>query len=143
MKFSKEMEQALHSLSYLEKVEEKVSAREISEGRKIPYEKLSKLLQKLAAAGIIKAERGRQGGYRLNRSLSEITLYDLHHLLEDSEKLVPCLNGKTCQRHMHCTILPGINLFQNDLDQLMARYSVADITGASPFHREEKEKSHG
>lgn len=143
MKFSKEIEQALHSLSYLERAGEMISAREISEGRKIPYEKLSKLLQKLAASNVVKAIRGRQGGYLLNQPLSEISLYDLHCILENSEKLVPCLNGKNCQNHEHCSILPGINLFQRDLEELLSRYTVADFTGSTPFYPENKEKAHG
>lgn len=143
MRFSKEMEQALKSLSYLDRQNRLVSAREVADRQNIPFEKLSKLLQKLAAAEVIEPHRGRQGGYSLNRPLSGISLMELHQILEESAKVVPCLTGEQCLSHRLCTILPGMGRFQQELDQLLNRYSVADFTGSLSVESIKKEMVHG
>lgn len=128
MKFSKEMEQALRSLGYIESREGLVNAREIADNQNIPFEKLSKTLQKLAASQIIEAHRGRQGGYSLARPLQTLSLMDLHGILDESSKVVPCFGNKECLSKESCTILPGMEKFQNELDGLLTSYSVADFT---------------
>jgi len=131
MKINKEIEQALRSLSYIEKQQRVVSAREISEHQKIPFEKLSKILQKLNAGGIIMAQRGRQGGYRIARDLNEINLQELYKILDESYSLVPCLTSGHCQSKPICTILPGMHRFQRELENLLYRFSLADFTGSA------------
>ena len=127
MRFSKEMEQALRSLGYLYRNKGLVSARELSDDQGIPFEKLSKVLQKLAAAKIIQAHRGRQGGYSLSQRLEDLKLYDLRLILDDVAKVVPCLTGKPCLSQNKCSIITGMDSFQKELDKLLSRFSAFDF----------------
>ena len=143
MRFSKEMEQALRSLGWLQRRGVLISAREISDQQDIPFEKLSKILQKLAAGQVVEAYRGRQGGYILKMPLEELSLMDLHLILNESVKVVPCFIGKSCQIQKDCSIQPGMARFQNELDRLLVRYTVADFVGSLPAVSLEKEEVYG
>ncbi|MDA3850521.1 MAG: Rrf2 family transcriptional regulator [Spirochaetaceae bacterium] len=131
MRINKDIEQALRSLSYIEKHKGLVNAREISTDLNIPFEKLSKVLQKLAAHGVVKAHRGRQGGYGLARELQSISLEELYTMLEENYYVVPCLSGRECKSHELCQILPGMNRFQIELNSLLKKFSLADFTAST------------
>ena len=129
MRFSKEMDQALRSLGYMGREGRSLTAREISLNQKIPFEKLSKILQKLSSARVVTARKGRQGGYVLNRPLGELNLLELHLALGESPSVVPCSQGSDCGFEGKCAIRKGLGHFQNDLNRLLKEYSIADITG--------------
>ncbi|HAM35029.1 MAG TPA: Rrf2 family transcriptional regulator [Elusimicrobia bacterium] len=52
---------------------------------------LSKVFQRLAKSGIVKAVRGPKGGYRLGKGLSEIRLRDIFEAIEGPMQLSRCL----------------------------------------------------
>ncbi len=131
MKFSREMDQALRSLGYLAGEKESLSAREISESQSIPYEKTSKMLQKLSSARIVSARRGREGGYHLTRPLDELNLLELHRALGETAEVAPCSGNTACRHRGNCGIRTGLSRFQEDLNHLLEVYTVADITGVS------------
>ncbi|MDC7222808.1 MAG: Rrf2 family transcriptional regulator [Spirochaetales bacterium] len=139
MRFSKEMDQALRSLAYLKRENRSLSAREIAREQAIPYDRAGKILQKLASGRLIEGRRGRDGGYRLASPLGEINLLELQKILGEAPKLAPCLGQEdrpgeeedelTCALLEQCGIRAGLGRFQEDLNRLLANYSVADITG--------------
>lgn len=129
MRFSKEIDQALRSLSYLGKEKRSLSAREISKNQNIPYEKLCKILQKLSSGKIIHAQRGRQGGYSLSLPLNKLTIAELHSVLGENKNIVPCTGSRGCDVK-NCNLKSGFARFQDDLNKLLSDYTVEDITGA-------------
>src|SRR3569623_3620095 len=54
---------------------------------------LFKLIKPLVAAGLLKPVRGRNGGIRLGRPASEITLLDPNRLTEENFALAECFEG--------------------------------------------------
>jgi len=78
-RFSKKIDYALLGLQYLASPGESgdVSARAIAARFEIPLELLSKILQRLARCGLITAHKGVHGGYRLARSLDDISIADV------------------------------------------------------------------
>ncbi len=130
MKFSKEMDQALRSLGDLAQTENSLSARDISVRQNIPYEKISKILQRLSSARVVDSRKGRQGGYVLLKPLGQLSLLELHEALGESTDVTPCSRGKICPSRDSCGIKAGLGQFQEDLNRLLRNYSVEDITGA-------------
>ena len=61
-----------------------VPAREVAGKMDVPPEQASKILQALAGAGLVRGQRGRQGGYTLDKSLQEITLADVFTAIYES-----------------------------------------------------------
>lgn len=58
---------------------------------------LERILRMLSNAGIVCAERGVSGGYRLTRAPSEITVGEIVRVLEDDLDIVDCVNTACTQ----------------------------------------------
>ena len=63
---------------------ESVSTTDIAERQKISQKYLEQILPQLRQAGLIKAQKGLRGGYRLTKSAEEIYLADVFNALDDS-----------------------------------------------------------
>jgi Rrf2 family protein len=82
----------LHAVVHLSKGNgEPITTKEAAEAMKMSAAHLSKIFQRLARSGIVKAVRGPKGGYLLNRPLSEIRLLDVFEAIEGPLKLSRCL----------------------------------------------------
>ncbi len=54
-----------------------VSRDRIARETKIPSDYLVRVLMSLDEAGVVSSQRGRSGGYRLNHSATDLTVYDV------------------------------------------------------------------
>jgi Rrf2 family iron-sulfur cluster assembly transcriptional regulator len=71
----------------------------------IPSHFLSKILQQLTHAGLIKSHRGAAGGYSLEKPPSEISLLEVIEAIEGPIILNQCLSpGLECERMNWCSI---------------------------------------
>ena len=79
----KETDYAVQLLQYLNtKKKNFVSLREFSEKSKISFWFLQKIARKLNLAGIIEAEQGVKGGYRLQAPAKTLNLYKVFETME-------------------------------------------------------------
>lgn len=62
--------------------------KDISAGRNIPHQYLEQIFNRLSKAGIVSSVRGKNGGYRLARAPSKITVLDIINVLEGGIELV-------------------------------------------------------
>ena len=93
------------------------NVREICQAEEIPKAFAYKILRELEMAGLVKSERGNQGGYYLNRPLSELTLYDVVNITEDDLAILHCMKEE-CNRNpdsMPCKVHQEIERIQNIL----------------------------
>jgi Rrf2 family protein len=83
---------AIRILSYLanQKSDSLLSAKELAESLNIPYKFLTKIMGNMVKADLIKSIRGREGGYELNKSASDILISDILDLFNDS------IHGEWC-----------------------------------------------
>ncbi|MCX5797713.1 MAG: Rrf2 family transcriptional regulator [Elusimicrobia bacterium] len=82
----------LHAAVHLSKGNgEPITTKEAAEAMKVSAAHLSKIFQRLARSGIVRAVRGPKGGYLLSRPLSEIRLRDVFEAIEGPMKLSRCL----------------------------------------------------
>ncbi|OAG27815.1 RrF2 family transcriptional regulator [Thermodesulfatator autotrophicus] len=93
----------LHAMAYLSLEPKKAKrVKEIAVKLNASEAHLSKVLQALARAGLLKATRGPKGGYMLNKKPEEISLIDIYEVisgpLEDQRCLFkkPLCDGKNC-----------------------------------------------
>jgi Rrf2 family protein len=136
-KLNKKLEYALMALKYFAdltelakqgQVQESVSAKSIAEHTHAPYEVTARVLQVLSSHGVLKAEYGTQGGYRLAKDLKKINLHDLIHIIEGSTELANCLViDKECDLHKKCTITSPVQNLNKKVQEFYKSISVEEV----------------
>ena len=91
MKLSEGVEWALHSCLNLSWVgDEAVTAGKLAAFYQLPSAYMNKQLQALARAGILTSVSGPRGGFRLAKSIADITLLDIVVAIEGPEDIFRC-----------------------------------------------------
>ena len=105
-----------------------LSARRIAEQMAIPVRFVPHVLQDLVAAGLVTAQIGRLGGYRLARPASEISLLDVITAVEGDARRRACvLRGSPCGSEGHCAVHPVFMAAQDALLRELAAATLADV----------------
>lgn len=82
-----------------------VLARDLGRELGIPPNYLSKVLQSLARHGLLESQRGRNGGFRLDRPPREVMLYEILASVEFMGRYETCVLGhKECRDSDACPI---------------------------------------
>lgn len=133
IKISKSVEYSLLALRYIAD-KEKIntpSSRNISTELKIPYELLSKLLQKLVRKGIIKSTQGKYGGYNLLVPEERLTVLQVVEALEENVQLTNCTidnaNKEDCDRIDDCCIRSPFWNLQNKINNLFNNITLKEL----------------
>ena len=107
------------------------NVREICQAEEIPKAFAYKILRELEMAGLVKSERGNQGGYYLNRPLSELTLYDVVNITEDDLAILHCMK-EDCNMNpdsMPCKVHQEIERIQKILIDELKKKTIEEILG--------------
>jgi Rrf2 family nitric oxide-sensitive transcriptional repressor len=67
-----------------------MTAHDISRESQVPLDYLSKVLNSLARAGIVKAQRGRGGGFTLASPASQMTILDVLNAVDPIRRIRSC-----------------------------------------------------
>lgn len=85
------VEYALHCLLWIvNPPEQPPSSRDLAEMQGVPFAFLKKILSKLEKAGIVEANAGIRGGYRLARAPEQISVLDVVDAIEGHKPLFDC-----------------------------------------------------
>ena len=95
---------------------------EIAEREGIPKKFLEAILRELRQHGLLLAQRGRGGGYRLSKPPEEIALAEIIRALDGPLAPVPCLSRTAYERCPECKSehACGVRLVLHDLHQATA-----------------------
>ena len=119
----------------------KAQVKEISEALDIPQAFLSKILQDLARKGILSSTKGPGGGFRLNCSPEECSLYSLVEAVEGPMPEGECLLGLSlCAEETKCPLHDTWKDIQDAFRQTMESTSVKDVVDADKRKREALER---
>ena len=93
---------------------------EISERQNLSLKYLEQIVTPLARVGLVKSERGSQGGYRLTKDPADYTAGEILRAIEGSVAPIPCLGSVTneCPMSEQCFTLP----FWAGLDEVINQY---------------------
>jgi len=81
------------------------SANNIYENLRIPFRYLRKQLTILSKSGLIFSVQGKNGGYRISKNLSEISLLDIIHAAGDNQIYNECFFGfQSCAFKKKCAL---------------------------------------
>ena len=134
IKISKSVEYSLLALKFIAEKQgkESVSSRRISEELNIPYELLSKLLQKLVKKNIIKSQQGKFGGYKLLVSSDRLTVLTIINALDENVQLTNCTfenaTHDDCSRIDDCCIKTPFWNLQNRINIMFNEITLLELT---------------
>ena len=129
-KINRKVEYALIALRHIKSSNsELVSAKEICDAYKTPFDTTSRVLQIMAQNGILKAEHGAYGGYELIKPLSQISFLELVEMTVGPIKIANCFSGdySHCEVTACCNVIaPMLNLNER-MSALFKTISVSDL----------------
>lgn len=101
---------------------------------------IEKLMKHLKQAGIVKAERGASGGYKLARAAEDITLGEIIRPLEDNLEIVKCINN-SCTAEQMCPSHGVWKKLYNGINNLLDSMTLKEIIeDSNAYEGEQNEK---
>ena len=90
----------------------RLSATELADETGVPLPTAQKLMQRLAAHGLLTGTRGSGGGYALARPVSAISLADIVEAVEGPIAMTQCADGlpSDCALDAHCRVKPHMGI---------------------------------
>lgn len=90
---------------------------------------LFKILQPLVENGLVATVRGRNGGVRLGRAASEITLFDVVRVTEESFAMAECFENDAaeCPLIDSCALNAALREALNAFFSVLERHTIADL----------------
>lgn len=103
----------------------------IAENQQISEKYLESIVSVLAKAKLVEGQRGKGGGYRLTRPLSECSVGEILRLTEGSLAPVSCLDGDTnaCPRAGQCSTLPMWEKLDRLINGYLDSVRLSDLLG--------------
>lgn len=128
MKLTKSCEYALRIVLYLGKTDQKVTNQELSDTLYIPYHNLTKLIQQLSKAGVVKSFKGKYGGNQLRIQLEELTLKDIIDIIDGPTELSECLsNEMACSLFDACQLKHTFKKVQLEINSVLEAVNLAAL----------------
>ncbi len=135
LRFSQSTDMAIHGLWSLARRQESrrfLLLSEIARPQNVSESYLSKVFQKLAHVGLVKAVRGKRGGYALARSPETITVGDVVRSMEADQPMFQCLaQERCCQAVESCLLLQAFAEAERQMYAVLDRVTLADLMADS------------
>ncbi len=135
MRLTKQTNYAVRMLMYCAANEGRLSRiPEIARAYNVSELFLFKILQPLNKAGLVETVRGRNGGVRLGRAATKITLFDVVRVTEDSFAMAECFEDGAveCPLVDSCGLNSALRKALNAFFDVLADYTIDDLVKARP-----------
>lgn len=110
-----------------------LSADRLAELTKVPRRYLTRVLQDLAAAGLVQSRPGPGGGYELCRSSDKLTILDVVNTVEPIERIKKCPLGLKTHTKL-CPLHTELDKAYAATEAAFAKISIQDlINSTSPI----------
>lgn len=124
----KETDYALQLLKLLAKSPKKaVSLKEAADATGLSFLFLQKIARKLRLAGVITAELGVEGGYRLKVAANKLTLKKVVSVVEGGCSLWACCEKGECKRKGTCMIGKKVKTVNNKILKILEGVKLSDL----------------
>ncbi|MFT5662105.1 MAG: Rrf2 family protein [Sulfurimonas sp.] len=107
-----------------------LSARELSEVLNIPYKFLTKIVTDLVKENFLISVRGREGGNKLSRDASEITIMEVLNAFNEFNNQSACILGiGACDMHKRCALHDQWVKPKDMIHQMFKNTTLKDLDG--------------
>jgi len=131
LRLSKKADYALIALSYMAAPGQRpvVSAREMAERHDLPLELLAKVLQRLVQRGLLTSVQGINGGYRLARPATEMSVAQVVEAIDGPLMLTACneTSDDPCVQYAKCNIRDPLHRIRERIAGALVACSIAEL----------------
>jgi len=127
-------EDAIRTLLYvaMEGSDRKISGQEICRTQEISPAFLIKVTRPLVRRGLLRATRGVGGGFELARPPERITLLEVVETIQGPLLFNNCLlRPGACRRDLICPVHPVWRQIRESTENILARWSLADLAASA------------
>lgn len=109
-----------------------ISLKEISDRQEISMKYLESIVSVLNKAGLLRSQRGKDGGYELTKAPAEYTVGEIIRSMEGNLTPVSCLDCEevTCERADSCLTLPMWQQLDGLINGYLDSITVEDLLKA-------------
>ncbi len=130
MQLNQTTDYAVRIVVFLSRKKDFVSSNEISKETGVTQNYTREILRTLTSKKLIKIKRGVKGGYKLNKSPEEMSLYDIFAAMEKSIKINPCLEHEgscTLYGDDGCHVKRYYTLLQQEFEEKLKCMTIAKL----------------
>jgi Rrf2 family protein len=128
LKISEAAALALHTMVYLaEKEGNQVSTKEIANAISRSEFHLSKVLQRLARAGLVQSVRGPRGGFVLSDKGPQVSLLEIYEAIEGPVDMNPCILGSPMCCRTSCIMGNLVQSVNQQFQEYMGSTKLVDL----------------
>jgi len=121
---------ALHTVVLLaDEPQRSLTTREMASTFDLSEAHLSKVLQRLARAGLVRSARGPKGGFTLARSPDAVTLMDVYESIEGPLGAANCLFQSPVCRGGTCILGGLLKDLNTQVREYLSKTKLADLQG--------------
>jgi len=126
MLVTRKTDYAFRCILYLAQAEAQLAnVTEVSRKMHIPKTFTAKIFQRLAKAKLVASVRGMNGGYRLQKKPSEISLLDIMEAIQGPSCINACaVDSKKCKRSAFCTVHPFWVELRRDVNKRLQEQTI-------------------
>ena len=115
--------------------DEAVSARVLAKDNLVPAALTSKILQKLAAAGLVSSTMGPKGGFRLAKEPAKIDFQDLIEAVQGPVSVNKCLmGGYKCPLKGQCPAHSKLGVLQKQINEYLKELTLKEFVRTGNEH---------
>jgi Rrf2 family protein len=130
-KLSKKVEYGLIAVKHMAMAGENApcSAKDISDKYNIPYDLLSKILQKLKKENILTSSQGTHGGYTLLMKPDKLTLAQIFNAIEGNTYILDCgqHDDESCDIYETCILSSPLKKIQRQINSYFNETKLSEI----------------
>ena len=126
--FSQTAEYALRAVvSLADSSGEPLTTQQLADLTQVPLDYLSKVLQSLGRHGLVEAQRGKHGGFRLTRAATRITILDVLNAVDPLTRIHSCpLKLKGHGKNL-CPLHRRLDDAISSVERAFAETAIADL----------------
>lgn len=131
-KLGRKLEYSLIALKHmsLKGPGELTSAKEVADRYRTPFDATARVMQMMAANGLLRSEQGAQGGYQLSRELEGVSMHHLIEMIQGPTAVAKCMgNEDACEIQGTCNITKPVLSLNKKLDEFYKNLDLGELIG--------------
>lgn len=127
LKISEAASIALHAMTYIAFHDETASTKNIAKNFGVSINHLSKVLQRLVKADLLKSTKGPLGGFELTKKCEDITFLEIYEAIDGKINTGCCLFGKTVCNSSECIMGNFLNQTNKNVKAFFGNKRLSDF----------------